>query len=106
MKKTIDSDILKRVKWGDDVKRWKRLIRAAALLGQLGFALITPPVLLALGAWKLQEQFGFGTWIMLAAILVGLLTGGSTAYRLIRDAMKDGEEDEKQEQAVNYYGHD
>ncbi len=88
------------------MKHVKKLIRAAALLGQLGFALITPPVLLALGAWKLQERFGFGAWVMLTAIVVGLLTGGSTAYRLIRDAMRDSEKEENREHTVNYYGHE
>ncbi len=86
------------------MKKAVKLIKAAALLGQLGFSLITPPVVLALGAWWLQSRYGLGVWIMIAAIVVGMLTSLSSGYRMIRRVLDEPQK--KQHHTVNFYSHE
>ncbi len=87
------------------MKKAVKLIKAAALLGQFGFSVITPPVFLTLGAWWLQRRFDLGTWIMIAAIAVGMLTSLSSGYRILRRVLETPQE-EKQSKAVNFYSHE
>ena len=61
-----------------------RIVSRISLITQLGLSLITPPLLLLLGALWLQERFGVGDWLILCAILAGILSGGCAAYNLIR----------------------
>ncbi len=63
------------------MKSFFRIIRLVTMFGQLGFTLITPPVLMALLGWWLQRRFELGTWIMLVCILIGLVTSGVSAYK-------------------------
>ena len=66
------------------MRPYAKLLRGIVLVGQLGFTLITPPVVMALLADWLQNRFGLGTWVMLLAILVGLLTAGASAGTFYR----------------------
>lgn len=63
------------------MKTYMKVIRTVSLLGQLGFTLVTPPVVLLLLASFLQQKFALGSWIMIAAMVTGLLTAASGAYR-------------------------
>ncbi len=80
-------------------KDFKELSRLATRLGHItgfGISLVTPMALLVWGAWYLMERHGVGTWIMAAAIVCGLLSGGMTFYNFvsaeIRRANREGEE--------------
>lgn len=66
------------------MRPYARLLRGIVLAGQLGFTLITPPVVMALLADWLQNRFGLGIWVMLLALLVGLLTSGASACNFCR----------------------
>lgn len=87
------------------MKKAVKLIKAAALLGQFGFSVITPPVFLTLGAWWLQRRFDLGVWIMIAAIAVGILTAVSSGYRMLRRVLETPQE-EKQSKTVSFYSHE
>lgn len=63
---------------------YMKVLKNLVLVGQLGFYLVTPPVLLALLAGWLQSRFGLGTWVMVTAIVVGLLSSGMGAYNFYR----------------------
>ncbi len=61
-----------------------RLFRAAMWLTQLGLSIITPPVLLMLlGVW-LQNRFALGNWVLIVAIVVGLLSSFCSALSFYR----------------------
>ncbi len=63
---------------------YMKVLRGIVLVGQLGISLMTPPVVMALlGVW-LQRRFGLGTWVILLALLVGLLAAASSAVRFYR----------------------
>lgn len=89
------------------MKDWMKLLRGACVLGQLGFQLITPPVVMALVGWWLQSRFGLGIWIMLVCLAVGLCTSGASAYRFYRKLMESGrKEDQTRNKPVNFYRHE
>ena len=66
------------------MKDMVKIARMLALFGQLGFTIVTPPVVLALIACKLQQKFSLGSWIMVLAIVLGLIAAGSGVYGYYR----------------------
>ena len=94
------------------VKNYLRVIRMVSTFGQLGFTLITPPVVMALLGWWLQSRFGLGTWVMLLCLLIGLISAGTSGYRflkrvLVSDHRKALEEEKEQvRNKVVYYSHE
>lgn len=89
------------------MRPYMKVLRGIVLVGQLGISLITPPVVMALlGSW-LQRRFGLGTWVMLAAIVVGLLTSGTSAYHFCRRVMDSAKkEEDRGEKPVVFYHHE
>lgn len=66
------------------VQSMQKIFRGIALVGQLGFSLITPPVVLLWLAQYLQGKYDLGIWVTLLALVVGLLTSISTALQFYR----------------------
>ena len=63
-----------------------KIFQGVMLVGQLGFSLITPPLVFV---W--QTRLGWGAGVMIAGILLGIVTGLATAYRTILPLIrKDG----------------
>lgn len=62
----------------------ERLARAISFVGQIGFSLITPPLVLIWLARLAQTKLGWGAWVMIVAIVVGLITGLTSVWRLAR----------------------
>lgn len=91
------------------MKDWMKLIRSACILGQFGFNLIIPPVVMAMVGWWLQSRFGLGIWVMLVCLAVGLCTSGANAYRFYRkiiDADEKKAKNQRQSKPVNFYRHE
>lgn len=91
------------------MKSFFQVARMVATFGQLGFTLITPPVVLAIVAWWLQSRFGLGAWVMLAAIVLGLLTSAASAYRFylrVIGAEKKRTKAEGVDKPVVFYTHE
>ena len=87
-----------------------KLLKTLTLLGQFGFTFITPPVVMGLLGWWLQNRFGLGTWVMLVCLLLGLMTSFANALRFYRRVMlqmgKKAEAEEPAEKPVVFYRHD
>ena len=66
------------------VQLMQKLCRGIALVGQLGFSLITPPVVLLWLAHWLQTKYNLGVWVTILALILGLLTSASTALQFHR----------------------
>ena len=66
------------------MKSLNQIMQGIALVGQLGFGMITPPLVLIWLAHLAQTKLGWGAWVMIAAIVVGLITGLTSAWRLMR----------------------
>ena len=65
-----------------------KLMQGVLFVGQLGFMLVTPPLVLIYFAHLLQESLGLGIWVMVVAILVGLLSSACSVVNLFRKLMK------------------
>ena len=63
----------------DTIKDIREGLKGIIWVGQLGFSLVTPPVLLSLLAWLMKRRLGVGSWIVFLAVVIGLLTGVSMA---------------------------
>ncbi len=72
MKRTTDPAQMLRI--------WTRI----SLLTQLGLSVVTPPILLILGALWLQRRFGAGDWVILCAILLGVFSGVCSVFSFVR----------------------
>lgn len=90
------------------VNSMMKVFKGVVLVGQLGFYLVTPPVLLAILAHWLQSRFGWGTWIMVVAIVVGLLSSASGAYNFYRKLTASEAKKKKppEETPVVFYRHE
>lgn len=90
------------------MRSYMKILKGIVLVGQLGFYLVTPPVVLALLASWLQSRFGWGTWVMVAAIVVGLLSSGTGAYNFYRrlTASEAKKKKSPEETPTVYYRHE
>lgn len=89
------------------MKEFTKIARLVATFGQLGFTLITPPVVMALLGWRLQSRFAWGTWVMVLCLAVGLLTAAASAVQFARRILA-GEKKARQdkEKPVVFYTHE
>ncbi len=61
----------------------QRLMRAITLVGQLGFSIISPPLVLTFLAHLAVTRLGWGVWIIVAAIVVGIITAFCSARQIL-----------------------
>ncbi len=54
------------------------------MIGQLGFCIVTPPLVLIFLARLAAEKLGWGVWCLLAAIVLGMLIAFCSARDLLR----------------------
>lgn len=73
----------------------QQIIKGVMLVGQLGVTIITPPLVLTWLAHLAQTRLGWGSWVMVTAIVVGLITAFSSAYRMVRQLLADEKQEKK-----------
>ena len=64
----------------------KKVFRVAYAINYLThaiFTLLCPAVLFIGGAWLLQNKCGWGNWVMIVGIVLGVLTGVFSFFRFI-----------------------
>ncbi len=60
------------------------ILTGLSMVTQLGVQVVLPPVVFTLlGVW-LQNRFSLGVWLPVAALAVGLVTGGCSFWRFCR----------------------
>ena len=57
---------------------WLKVMRHLSWLTQVGFSMASPLVLLLLGAHWLVNSHGWGVWVYVAAIVLGIGAGASS----------------------------
>lgn len=85
-----------------------KIARTLAVFGQVGFTLISPPVLMAMLGWWLWNRFSLGVWVIALFLVLGLLTSAASVRRLwkkLRD-LPGKREETKEDRAVVYYRHE
>lgn len=77
--------------------------KLVALYGQLGFTIVTPPIVMALICHQLRLHTAWGSWIMVVGIVLGLVASASGAYRFYRRVTSS---EKKKENDIVYYRHE
>lgn len=72
------------MKNGYSAREWVQIFSRLTLVSQLGFTLITPSILCIFAALFLQKHTDIGEWLLIPAILIGLISGVLGAASLIR----------------------
>lgn len=65
------------------MNRLTGIMQNLLLVGQLGISFVTPPLVLVWLAYRAQTRLGWGTWVTITAILVGILTGFASVWRTL-----------------------
>ncbi len=60
------------------------ILTGLAMIGQLGLQVVLPPVALTLLAVWLNSRYDIGLWLPIAALVVGLITGGCSFLQFCR----------------------
>ena len=87
-------------------RKWLReALNNISVYGQMGFTIVVPPVLLCLlGLW-LRNKFGLGSWVIVAAIAVGLLSAFTTIYKLCMQFLAKSTKEENKNRKISYRRH-
>ena len=88
------------------MKDMVKIARMLALFGQLGFTIVTPPIVLALIAYRLQLKFSLGNWVMVLAIVLGLIAAASGVYGYYRRVTAFEKKQKKDKPKAVYYRHE
>ena len=88
------------------MKKYQDLLKGISYVGQFGFVIVTPPIVMGLlGSW-LQKRFGLGGWVMLVCIISGLLAAASSAWSFFKALDKEEQrKEEKYKDSVNFSDH-
>ena len=81
------------------------IAKQVALYGQLGFTIVTPPIVMALVCYEICRRTSLGGWVMLVGILLGLTASVSGAYRFYH-RVTAAEKKAKKENDIVYYRHE
>ena len=68
--------------------RFTKILRGVALLTQLGLSVAAPPLLMILLAQWLQRRFSLGSWVTIAALVVGLISSACGVWQLYKTVMR------------------
>ncbi len=71
-----------------DDKERGRNAAALALVGQLGFVVVTPVVVGAMAGVYLDERWGNDGWAVIGGVLIGVASGVAGAYRVVKPYLK------------------
>ena len=75
-------------------------------LTQLGVSLVTPPLLCLFLGHLAQSKWGWGTWIMVAVILIGLAASACSAASFLRYCKRNGEKEGKGDKPIAFNNHE
>ena len=72
-----------------------KIVQGINFVGQLGFMIVTPPLVLVYLAYQAQIHFGWGAWVMVLAILTGILTAISSTFTAFYKMLNKKKPEEK-----------
>ena len=79
----------------------KAVMQNIGHLTQLGFSIAFPMIFCTVGALKLSQKYGWGSWVVLVGVLFGMISGISCflnfAQAMVRRSRKNLYRDEDEE---------
>ena len=73
------------------------VLRYLTYFSQVGFTIVTPPVLCCFGALWLKNHFGWGNGVVIAGLLIGLGAAACGLRDFLRFAERKAREREREE---------
>ena len=74
-----------------------KALRYLSLISQFGLSVAMPPLICIFAALFVQKKFGIGDWIIIAAIITGIISSGCTFFNFIKTHInKEGGENDEQ----------
>lgn len=81
----------------DREKAFFRAMKGLSWVTQLGFSLVCPPLLCVFIALKLQERFELGEWVLITAIVIGILSAACTFISFAKQMLSEAKADKNNE---------
>lgn len=78
------------------MKEKSTLWQALSLLGQLGYVIAIPLVILALGGRFIDKKYGTSPWFLIAGMFLALVISTFWVYKKTAEIMKDATEDKSE----------
>lgn len=79
------------------VKKSFDAFKNLVFLSQIGLSLVLPIILFLMLASYLQTRFSLGTWVMPVALILGLISGGSSFISFLRYMYNEAKKSERGE---------
>ena len=75
----------------ENARTWRYL----SLVSQLAISMVTPVLMMIFLCTWLKNKFGFGDWIVIAGLLLGIGSGLSTVWTYLKRSIKDAEKQQQ-----------
>lgn len=82
----------------DKEKALLRALKGLSWLTQLGFSLVCPPLLCVFAAIKLQARFQLGAWVLITAVIVGVLSSVCTFISFAKQMLAQAKENDEEKE--------
>ena len=83
----------------------RKALQDVSTFGQMGFTIVVPPILLCMLANWLKKRFDLGYWIILAAIVIGLLSAFTTIAKLCKYFLAKNTKENEKNRNISYQKH-
>lgn len=77
------------------MNKYRGVVKGIAMVSQIGFLIVCPPIVMALLGYWLSSRFGLGSWVIILLLIVGLLSAASSAWSMIKSLDRSEARSEK-----------
>ena len=87
-------------------KAWlRKALQDISAYGQIGFTIVVPPVILCMIANWARRRFGIGHWLLVAAIILGILCAFTSIYKICRAYLLKNTKENEENRKISYRKH-
>lgn len=87
-------------------RKWLReALNYISVYGQIGFSIVVPPILLCLLGFWLRKKFELGSWVIIVALVLGLLSAFTSVYRMCIGFLAKSTKEDKKNRNISYRKH-
>ena len=76
----------------DTAKSWRYL----SLISQLAISMLTPIFMMIILCSWLKNKYGFGDWVIIAGLLLGIGSGLSSVWTYLKRFLREGEKQQQE----------
>ena len=83
----------------------RKVIRDISNFGQIGFSMITPPIILCGIAYFLNDKYNIGQVYIILALIIGILTGFVSALKVVSVVLAKATKEQKENSTISFNKH-